>query len=212
MYDISAANLVSVSLQVGGGGFGSSIEFKKRDFSPDISPVRIERASIVSTEIDMNKRLFPSRVYRPIRVSLAPIPNTSTDNRLKDMLLEARQYASDPNWGNVERMVITYASAANEIGGGLSENKLTLEDGFIVDGNLGIEVMPEGRFGSSAYVFEFADIDGKLEVDNSWIEWEQGDGSPNQANPQKKPPKVRINPKKVGAVYYFGSAANQFNR
>lgn len=212
MYDISASNLVSVSLQTAGGGWGAGIELDKRDFSADSSPVRIEPLEVVNTEIDINKRLFPRRRYRVVRVTLTPIPNTKSDNRLKDLLFEARQHSSESNGANVTRMDITYAQAGNDFGGGVSENKITLEDGFIISGNLGIDLMPEGRFASTPYIFEFADIDGKLEVDNPWTlegEFQILDERGNQSSSQttRQPPKQRKPqlPKSVQNSLYFGT-------
>ena len=202
MYDISAANLVSVSLY-SSGGFGSSIEFSKEEFAADSSPVRLERAPVARNRIDLNKRLVPSRDYRPIRVTLAPIPNTSTDNKMKTFLHRARNVsANDENGGVVDRMTIVYRASAGKNAGdiGMERNVITLEDGFISSGDLGIDVMAEGRYGTPAYVFEFARIDGSF---NS-IMTEGG----KKSTTKKKQPKVRINPKKTGGIFYFGQDAS----
>lgn len=211
MYDISAANLVSVRLEVGRGG---SIEFNKKDFSADTNPVRIERASVSSTEIDMNKRLFASRVYRPVRVVLTPIPNTLTDVKLKTLLLDARLHPNDSYYGAVNKMVVTCEQPQDVFAAG--DNVLTLEDGFIVVGNLGIEVMAEGRYGSTAYEFEFADIDGKLNWFGKWTlegefaieDWRgkrQAGGIGGSSNGNSKRPRKPQLPRNVQNTYYFGS-------
>lgn len=202
MYDISAANLVSVRLETGLG----SVEFRKRDFAADSSPIRIERVSAVSADIDMEKKLVPRRSLSPVVVSLSPIPNTDTDLKLKRMLLLARNYAANESKAKVSNMEIRFASDGKD-------NSLTLTDGFEVGGSLGIETLAEGRYATGSYEFQFADIQGQLEASIEWTEWKKAEAEQTQKKqPQKQPQKIRINPKKVGMTFYFGSAANQFNR
>lgn len=214
MYDISAANLVEVVLSVGTGGIGSDIRFKKEDFSADASPVRIDGGAVVQTKIDMRKRLVPSRSYHVVRVVLTPIPNTDTDNRLKALTLKARSTSADKKAGAVNLMTIRYASVEDDsgLGGGKSENTITLSDGYVVDGNMGIEVLSDGRYGSQSYAFEFANISGDYKVASSWVQ--MGDGTEgdssggNMPRKERRPPKYTINPKKTGGIFYFGQDAS----
>ncbi len=197
MYDISANNLVSVSLS-SGGGFGMSIAFAKEDFAADSSPVKVERATVARSRIDLNKKLVPSRDYRPVRVTLSPIPNTATDNQLKSFLHRARSLASDDeNGGNVDKMTIVYkASSGNTLGLGSEQNILTFEDGYTSSGDLGIDVLAEGRYGTPAYVFEFATIKGDF---NSVM------GLQGKSTGKKKQPKQPKKTMKPGAIFYLGS-------
>ena len=159
MYDISAANLVSVTVTFpqssANSGFGGPCVFDAKEFSPDTSPVRVEPRTTVSTKIDMNGNLVKSRQVRAFRVSLSPIPNTSMDAALKTRLLEGYNNGIDKSDAEVSEMVIAY-----QRGDGGTVGEITFTDGFLVDGNVGWEIQSEGRPQSVSYTFEFANCDG----------------------------------------------------
>lgn len=197
MYDISAANLVSVSLLTGIG----SVEFKKEDFSADGSPVRIERATAATAVIDMEQKLVPMRSLNPVILILSPIPNTDTDLRLKKLLLYARSQPANSSKAKIPKIEIQFLS-------GDKENTLTLTDGFEVGGNLGIETLSEGRYATGSYEFQFSVIEGKLEAPINWAEWKKDEEEQKKPPQKKAPAQWRVNPKKAGATFYFGQGAN----
>lgn len=197
MYDISAANLVSVSIQTGIG----SVEFAKKDFAADSSPVRIERVNAVSAVIDMEQKLVPMRSLTPVIVTLSPIPNTDTDLKLKRILLFARTQSSNSSKAKISKIEIQFSS-------GGKQNTLTLTDGFEVGGNLGIETLAEGRYATGSYEFQFSTIAGKMDTPIDWAEWKKADDEQKKPPKKKNPAQWRVNPQKVGATFYFGQGSN----
>lgn len=203
MYDISASRLVSVNIVFAKGGFGSTLEFKHEDFSADSTPVRISGGGIVQTQIDMEGELVPKRQMSPVRAELSPIPNTDTDLQLKTAILDARNNPSDGQSPVlISMMKITYGEEAR--------NTITLEGGYPVDGGIGIDVNPEGRFSSQTYVFEFAKIEGKLPTAAKWADYEAEKEESKKQQQQQRQKKAKANPKHRQRTFWFGSTDNQF--
>lgn len=202
MYDISAANIVYVVVNFDDG---FPLTFEQEDFSADSSPIRISSPGVSHSRIDMEGELVPSRRREPIRVELAPIPNTQTDMYLKEKLIAARN--SDPtsySSPTISQMTVQIKQDGNT-------GTLTLEDGYPADGGF-LDILSEGRFSTPPYIFEFAKIDGNLPHGLRAVRYEDNapdlGGSNNSAQPSKKKNQQQKKPqlpKSVQNSRYFGT-------
>lgn len=201
MYDISAANIVYVVVNFDDG---FPLTFEQEDFSADSSPIRISSPGVSHSRIDMEGELVPSRRREPIRVELAPIPNTQTDMYLKEKLIAARN--SDPtsySSPTISQMTVRIKQDGNT-------GTLTLEDGYPADGGF-LDILSEGRFSTPPYIFEFAKIDGNLPHGLVATRMSHGFGdnsTPDEPAKKKNQPQKNKKPqlpKSVQNSLYFGT-------
>ena len=192
MFDISAAGNITVTILPKDG---KPVTFAPADFSDAGSPVRFGREEVANAQIDMNGDLFSSTLRRPMTVELYPLPNSIADIKFEEWLFS--QWEKGQAEAAIASMTIKWTFYR---GNNQKTSSLTYVDGAVTTGSFGNDPSAEGRFTTNPYLFRFAKV--KSEYDKA----------PEKTNKKKKQPKVRINPKKVGATYYFGSTANQYSQ
>jgi hypothetical protein len=177
MVDISTVG-TKFTLTIG----GEKIVEDAKDFSDEGTPFSIAtKTQFTDSKKNMNGNMISSRTPSIIEATLSVIPDGYSDLKIRSKLQSA---VLSPNKAAEVRSILVdelkfVIPANNESGHNVGNGiTITLTNGRIKEGNIGISASSEGRKEAQEYTFEFEDI-----ALTNYENGESGDGSGTTQEP-----------------------------
>ncbi len=158
MTDIS---MQGASLTLTGADGVSSVTFK--DLSDDGTPLSFNAVQPIRTSKTLNGKMLAWHGQVTPEFTLSVIPNSSSDNKLRALLLSSIVH---PN-GTLRELadvmitnaVLRIPGHRNSDGSSSSSQTYTFRSGFLVGGSSAIGTNGEGRMQTTPYTFQFEDVE-----------------------------------------------------